>query len=76
MAQIILSTKQKQITAKETRLVVTSGEGRKRDGWAVPDFWMQTVIFGMGGQWGPTVWHWKMSVIRSLCHKTEIEETL
>ena len=32
MAQMILSTKQKQIMAKESRLVVPSGErGRERD---------------------------------------------
>ena len=31
------------------------GGGREWDGWAVWGFWMQTVTFGMDGQWGPTV---------------------
>ena len=46
-------TKQKQITT-ENRLVVPSGERvREQDGQAVQDFWMQTIISGMDGQWGP-----------------------
>ena len=41
MAQMILSTKQKQITAKESRLVILSREGgREWDGRAVWGFWM------------------------------------
>ena len=38
-------------------------------------FWMQTVIFGMHGQWGPTVQHKEMRVIGSLCCTTELKET-
>ena len=39
-------------------------------------FWMQTVIFGMDGQWDPTVQYREMCVIGSLCCKTELEEAL
>ena len=39
-------------------------------------FEMQTVIFGMDGQWDPTVQHRKMCVIGSFCCKTELDETL
>ena len=39
-------------------------------------FWMQTVMFGMDGQWGPTVQHREMRVIGSLCCATELEKTL
>ena len=76
MAQIILFTQKKQFTAKESKLVVPSGEGVKWDGRAVWGFWMQTPVFGMYGQWGPTVQHRELGVIGSLCCKTEIEETL
>ena len=38
--------------------------------------WMQTVIFGMDGQWDTTVQHREMCVIGSLCCTTEIDETL
>ena len=37
---------------------------------------MQTVIFGMDGQWDPTVQHREMCVIGSLSCTTELEETL
>ena len=50
MAQMIPSTKQKQITAKESRLVVPRSGVDGHFG-----FWMQTVILGMDGQWNPTV---------------------
>ena len=78
MEQMILSKnkKQKQILAKENRLRVPRGE-RKCDGWA---FWgvflMQTVKFGMDGQWDHTVQHIEMCVIGSLCCTTELDETL
>ena len=52
---MILSTKQKQITAQKSRLVIPREGERGWDGWAVRGFGMQTVIFGMDGQWGPTV---------------------
>ena len=49
MAQMNLSTKQKQIM--ESRLVVPMvGGGKEWDGWGVWGWWMQTVIFGMDGQ--------------------------
>ena len=55
---MILSAKQKQITAKENRLVVPSMEGEciRSDG-VVWGLGMQTVTFGMDGLWGPTVQH-------------------
>lgn len=37
---------------------------------------MQTVIFGMDGQWDPTVQHREMCVLGSLCCTTELDETL
>ena len=37
---------------------------------------MQTVTFGMVGQWGPSVHHRELCVTGSLCCTTEIEETL
>ena len=47
------------------------GSGREWNGWtfAVGD-WMQTVIFGMDGQWDPTVQHREMSGTGSLHHVT------
>ena len=47
---MILSIKQKQITAKESRLVVAGGGGRERDERGVWGLGMQTVKFGMDGQ--------------------------
>ena len=44
--------------------------------WAVWGFGMQTVIFGMDEQRGPTVQHREACVIGSLCCTTETEETL
>ena len=56
MAQMILTTKQKQIMAKEDTLVVPSGGGGGEwDEWAIWGFGVQSVISGMDGQWGPTV---------------------
>ena len=37
---------------------------------------MQTVIFGIDGQWGPTLQHRELCVIGLLSFTTEIEETL
>ena len=37
---------------------------------------MQTVLFGMDGQWDPTVQHREISAIGSLCCTTEHDETL
>ena len=42
--------------------------------WGV--FWIQTVIFGMVGQWYLTVQHREMCVIGSFYSTTELEETL
>ena len=36
-------------------------------------FWMQTLIFGMDGEWDPTVQHRETCVIGSLCCTTELE---
>ena len=49
--------------------------GREWDEWSVQGFWIQTVILGMNGQWGPTIHHRELCVIGSLCCATEIEET-
>ena len=38
--------------------------------------WMQTVTFGMDGQWAPTVQHRELHVIGSICCTGEIEKTL
>ena len=37
---------------------------------------MQNVIFGMDGQWDPTVKHREICVIGSLCCTVELEKTL
>ena len=37
---------------------------------------MQTVTFGMDGQWDLTVQHREMCVIGSLCCATELDEAL
>ena len=62
MAKMIPSTKQKEITAKKSRLVVARGEGggRGMDG----DFGVGEckLTFGIDGQWGLTVQH------RELCN--------
>ena len=52
--------------------------GREGVGWMgiLGVFWMQTVIFGMDGQWDPTVQYREMCVIWSLCCTTELDETL
>ena len=53
------------------------GKGREWDGWAFWGvFWMQTVIFGMDGQWDPTVQHRELCVIGSFCCTTELDKTL
>ena len=77
MAQMILSTKHKQITDMKSRLVVPRGKlrGSKMDG-QFGGFWMQTFICRVDGQWGPTVQHRELCMIGSLCYITEIEETL
>lgn len=76
MAQMILSTKQKEIKAKERRLMVPRREGSEWDGQGVWGFGIQTVSFGMDVKWGPTVQHRELCVIGSLCCTTEIVETL
>ena len=63
----------------ERRLVVARGEGggrREWDEWGVWNWWIQTVIFGMDGQWSPTIQYGELCVIGSLCCTIEVEETL
>ena len=73
MAQMILSTQQKQTTAKESRLVVAGvwggGSGGDRQ---FRVFGCKLLLFGVGGQGGPTVQHGELCVIGSLCCTTEI----
>ena len=39
------------------------GKGREWNGWAFEGFFgMQNVIFGMDGQWDPTIQYWEMCV--------------
>ena len=68
-------TKQKQIMAKKSRFGVPKGERGGRMG-ILGDFWRQTVVFGMDGQWDPSVQHSEMCVIGSLRCITELYETL
>ena len=49
MAQMILPTKQKEITAKESRLVVSGGRGEGVGWMGSLGFW-KAFIFGMCGQ--------------------------
>ena len=67
--------KQKQIMQQTWGSRVGGGEGV---GWmGILGIWeMQTVLFGMNGQWDPTVQHREMCVIGSLCYTTEIDGTL
>ena len=63
MAQMILATKEKQIMAMGSKLVVARGWGEERGSGMDGEFWgwwMQTVTFGMNKQWGPTVQHRKL----------------
>ena len=55
---------------------ISLGRGGGNGMWAVWGFGMQTVIFGMDEQRGPTVQHREACVIGSLCCTTETEETL
>ena len=57
-------------------MVPSGEEGREGNEQAVWGFWKQTVIFGMDGQWGPTVQSRKLCVIGAHCYVMEIEETL
>ena len=78
MAQMISSIKQKQIMAKESRLVVSSGKGeerRERDGWTLWSLGMQTYIWN-GWVMMPYCTEHELCVIGSLCCTAEIEETL
>ena len=71
-----LSTKQKQMMAKESRPVVPTVEGegsgmdRQFRAWGANAYiWNEWAV-------GPTVQHRELYVIGSLCYTTEIEETL
>ena len=59
----------------ESRLVVArgSGEGMR---WTGSLALVDSIIFGMNGQWGPTVQHRELCVTGSLGCTTETEETL
>ena len=70
MAQMIPSTKQKQITAKESRLVVPRGEG---GGSGMDGQFRALYLEWMGN--GSCVQHRELCVIGSLCCTTETEET-
>ena len=69
MEQMILSKNNKQKTETD------HGQEEQNLGSWVRGRWMgiwgrwgiQTVVFGMGGQWDPTVQHREMCVIVSLC---------
>ena len=76
MAQMNLSTKQKQITAKESRLVVPGGRREENGMDRQFGVWGCKLLFGMDGQWGPIVQHRELCVMGSLCCTTETEETL
>ena len=53
------------------------GKGKEWDGWAFGGFfWMQTIIFGVDGQWDPTVQPRERYEIGSLCCTTELDKTL
>ena len=54
------------------------GKGWELDGcMSILEVWgMQTVVFGMDGQWDPTVQHRELCVIGSLCCTTELDEIL
>ena len=64
--------------AKKSRLGFSGGEKGEGVRWMgiLEVFGMQTVAFGMDGQWDPTLQHREMCVIGSLCCKTELDETL
>ena len=75
MAQMILHI-QNRYRSWTWRVGLWLSEGREWDCGAVCGQWMQTVTFGMDGQWNPTLRHREFCVIRLLCYTTEIEETL
>ena len=61
----------------ENRLVVAKREGEGVALMGSLAFWIQTVTFGMDGQWGgATVQHKELCVTGLLCYTREIEETL
>ena len=60
---------------KESKFGAPKG-GRGGSGWGFGLFWVQTVIFGMDGQWDPTVQPREICAIGSLCCTTELDETL
>ena len=90
MTQMIISTKQKQIIAKESRLVVARGEERGVKWLGVWGWWMQTLIFGMNGKksyctaqgtvydWVTLLYNgnWRNMVNQLYCKKRERKITL
>ena len=57
MTQVNLPTKQKQTHRHREQTCGCQGRGVERDGQGVWDQQMQTVIYRMGKQQGPTVQH-------------------
>ena len=58
MTQVNLSTKQKQAHShREQTCGFQGGKGWERDGVGVWDFQMQTIMYRMDKQQGPTVQH-------------------
>ena len=81
MKQMVLSknTKKTNRNRSWTRsdLGLPRGKGKGMGWMIILGVWeMQTVIFGMDGQWDPTVQHRELCVIGSFCCTTELDKTL
>ena len=57
---MILSTKYTDHSQGEQTCGCQGAEGKECNGQAVQGSWIQTVIFGIDGQWGPTIQHRKL----------------
>ena len=75
---MILSKKRNRNRSWPSKADMAFLGGREGVGWIgiLGVFWMQTVIFGMDRQWGPTVQHRELCVCGSLYRTSELEETL
>ena len=63
--------------AEKSRLGVPGGGGEGVGWMGILGVWgMQTVLFGINGQWDPTVQHREMYVTGSLCCTTEFDKIL
>ena len=76
MAQLIQSTKHKQITIMESRFVVAGGRGERVRWTGSLGLVDANCNIWNGGQWDPTAQDRELCVNGSLCCTTEIEETL